>query len=558
MSSIIAIVVLLWFFSGCSVSKLVEKSVGPVASCGGELVPAGSVIKSCYHRCLMDPEPVDRTNLELYRVSKNIDGPTVVECAKVRQRQTFTLTWSFSYIKSPVTHEFLRVTKEECDKAITDNCPNRQCNHREADDLEEEYHYASDTVKEVVTISLMSMPSSVQLVGETINISPLSAKTYSPLSDGMSKEDGKIYIWDSKYEIEGCPYEPVTTYGCDMYQDSDKRRYYMCSGGRFVVTAASVDEADLSSRCKGIRRSVEGFLYKHTEKEASSSDHSRLAISQTSEMKADVDYLRHKVQQIATHLDSEICQTQCEILAVESRLSRKDGSLVRIGMNYFKLFDNGTISGCLTLHGCRLTQPHIYCGNPPRMGVTCTENNGLWDPTTIELKRGGICSKPDRSEKLTISLGSEHYIVDDSMKISINTSSRHGIYMTSFSDLHQSSMQWKITEIDDLKPEWVGQKEGKGGLSKSIEKSTVLNTPSFTIGSNVMKAYKCVSDYVMSVEHAVGLIVIFIMSIAGILFALKMRLLFSGGNRAASSGKAYNAVPNNRKREPLGSSEIWM
>ncbi|QYF49884.1 MAG: putative glycoprotein [Hainan cytorhabdovirus] len=509
-------------------STLVEKSVGPVASCHGESVSTGSVIKSCYHRCMMDPEPVDRANIELYKVKTNLDGPEVIECAKIKQRQTFTQTWSFSTIKSPVSHEFLRVTKEECDKAIADNCPDKHCNHRERDELEEEYHYASDTIKESTTISLISMPSSIQISGSVTNISPMSAKKYYSSQDGMAKEDGKIYLWDSGFVVSGCPYEPVTTYGCDMYQDSDKRRYYMCSGGRFSITAPDLDESDMSSKCPGMKRAIEGFIYKKVEKGATAHDHSRLAITQTTDMKADTDYLRHKVQQIATHLDSEICQMQCEILSVESRLTRKDSAIVRVGMNYYKMYDNGTMVGCLTLHGCRMTKPNIYCGNPPRIGVTCTENNGLWDPTTIELKRGGICMKPDQKERLSISLGSEHYIVDEGLKIHLNSSNMHGVYMTSFSDLHQSSVQWTISDLDMMKPEWDSQKSGKGGLSRSVEKNTTLWTPVISVGSSLVSACLSLSSGFTSVEHIVGFISIGVASLVAIWFAIRVLKLFKG------------------------------
>nr|UNG40237.1 G protein [Tomato yellow mottle-associated virus] len=541
------IMFLLCLMSCCS-STMVEKSIGPVASCHGDLVSTGSVIKSCYHRCMMDPEPVDRANLELYKVKTNLDGPEVIECAKIKQRQTFTQTWSFSTIKSPVSHEFLRVTKEECDKAIADNCPDKHCNHRERDELEEEYHYASDTVKEATTISLITMPSSIQVSGSTINISPMSAKNYYSSQDGMAKEDGKMYIWDSGFVVSGCPYEPVTTYGCDMYQDSDNRRYYMCSGGRFSITAPDLDESDMSSKCPGMKRAIEGFIYKKVEKTAASHDHSRLAITQTADMKADVDYLRHKVQQIATHLDSEICQLQCEVLSVESRLTRKDSAIVRVGMNYYKMYDNGTMAGCLTLHGCRMTKPSIYCGNPPRIGVTCTENNGLWDPTTIELKRGGVCMKPDQNEKLSISLGSEHYVVDDSLRVHMNSSNMHGVYMTSFSDLHQSSVQWTISDLDTLKPEWNGQKSGKGGLSRSVEKHTALLTPAISVGSSLVSACRSLSDGFISVEHIVGSVSLALASLVFMWFILRVLNTFKRAKKSVRTERydPVNAASSDR------------
>ncbi|DBA37056.1 TPA_asm: G [Medicago alphacytorhabdovirus 1] len=505
-------------------STLEEKSVGPVAVCNGGLVPASDVVKNCYHRCLMEPEPSDHASLELYRVKGQVSGPKVIECSKIIQKQTFTLTWTWSYIKSPVSHDIVKVTKEECDEAIRLNCPDGECNHREADNLEEEYHYASDTLKTATTISLLSMPSSVQIDRYNVLISPLSAKKYYNIDDRMAKEDNKMYSWNSDAGIVGCPYEPVNTYGCDMYQDSDKRRYYMCSGGRFVVTASDLDESDIASKCTGIKRSIEGFLYKKVSREADKHEHSRLAITATSNMGADIDYLRHKVQQVVTHLDSEICQNQCELLAIEARTSTRESSIVRVGLNYYKLYSNNTVIPCLTLHGCKMSKPRSFCGNPPRIGVTCTENNGLWDPMSIELVRGGVCTKPDETEKLIISLGSDHYVVDDSLKIRINNSRHHGIYMTSFSDYHQSEMQWKISDIDQLKPEWDSQKRGNSGLSKSKDSNTTLHTPSFSIGRSVINAWSSVKSEVSSVEHFIGAACISILCLLAVYMFYKIKL----------------------------------
>nr|QGN65751.1 putative G protein [Cytorhabdovirus fragariae] len=485
-----------------------EKSVGPVAVCGGGLRPASDIIKSCHQRCVMDPEPGDRATLKLYKVSDNLVGPSVIECAKIKQTQIFTLTWSWSYIKSPITHEMLPVTKGECEDAIKVNCPDKHCNHREPDTLEEEYHYASDTTKTKTTIALLTTPSSLMLDADQTKISPLSSKRFVLAADGAMKEDGKIYLWDSDFKLTSCPYKPVNTYGCDTYQDPDKRNYYVCSGGRFIITAPDTEETAFSGWCGGLRRSKEGFLYEKTRPSEDSHEFARLSISQQAGAAAGVDYLRHKVQQVATHLDAEICQNQCELFALEARVSSKTSTIARIGLNYYKLFQNNTVAECKTLHGCRMTSPRVYCGNPPRIGVTCTEANGLWDPTSVELGSGGVCLKPDEGEQLIVSLGSDHYVVDESLKIRINSTNHHGIYMTSFSDFHQSDMQWRVVDLDTLKPEWDRQKAAPSGLSRSTETNTTLNTPSFALGKSVLDIWNSVTGEISSVEHILGMMII--------------------------------------------------
>ncbi|DBA37143.1 TPA_asm: G [Pogostemom alphacytorhabdovirus 2] len=481
-----------------------EKSVGPVALCGGNLRPASDIIKTCHTKCITNPEPADRATLKLYKIKDNLAGPDVIECAKIRQTQVFTLTWSWSQIKSPITHEMLPVTKGECEDAVKINCPDKHCNHREPDSLEEEYHYASDTRKVKTTISLLTTPSSLLLDGDKTRISPLSAKRFVLAEDGVMKEDGKIYMWDSSFCLASCPYQPVNTYGCDVYQEPDKTRYYVCSGGRFIVTAPDASESTLSGWCGGLHRSKEGFLYERVTTPEESHEYARLAISQQASAAAGVDYLRHKVQHVVAHLDSEICQNQCELFALEARVTRKGSTIARVGLNYYKLYQNNTVAECKTLHGCKMTTPRVYCGNPPRIGVTCTEANGLWDPTSIELTNGGVCLKPDSNERLVVSLGSDHYVVDDSLRIRINTTNHHGIYMTSFSDLHQSDMQWRVVDLDTLRPEWETQKASPSGLSKSTNTDTTLNTPSFALGKSILSLWDSLTGEIKSIENILG------------------------------------------------------
>ncbi|DBA37093.1 TPA_asm: G [Ocimum alphacytorhabdovirus 1] len=486
------------------------KSVGPIVHCTNETRSIETVIKECYHHCLMDPEPKDRVTLMIKQLKKDTNGPEVVECSKVKLTQTFTMTWTFSTMKSEPTHEFLPVSGAECEEAIKTNCPDRKCNHREKDSLEEEYHYASDTTKTETTISLITMSSIIARDGDVIKISPLSATKFVDVKEGGLKEDLKVYTWNSGYDLKSCPYESTQRYACDSYEGTDGMPYYMCSGGRFSVTPVSKEEPDLTSVCPGLKQSHEGFLYSKADSQANQDKHSRLSITKTQDMDANTDYLRHKIQQIATHLDSEICHNQCEILSLESRVSKEDSRILRIGLDYFKTTEySSSLVVCKTLHGCRLSEPKTFCGNPPRVGVSCTHISGLWDPTTVELSTGGICLKPDLDERLHVSVGGRLYSVDDNLMIHLNLSGLSGVYPLGFSNLHQSGIQLTVEELGKMRPEWVDNKAKMGGISKTTESSRRINSPSFNIGSKIVEFWKGIEVEFDSIEHYLGGFVIF-------------------------------------------------
>lgn len=533
-----------------------EKSVGPIAQCAGPLIPTHDIIKSCYHHCVMDAEPAGRESILIYRVKNDARGPSVLECSKVRLTQTFTMTWTFSKIKGELKREILTVSNVECEEAIRSLCPNRECNFREKDALDEEYHYSSDTEKSETTISLMTIPSSFRSDGSVFKISPLTSSKYYNIDDGAAKEDGKIYTWKSSDSFNECPFTGTKVYPCDKYIGSDNVPYYMCAGGRFSVTASDAQEPDISPKCPNIKRSTEGFLYDKNSVAAADEKHSRLSITQTQSMTGDFDYMRHKIQQIVTHLDAEICHNQCEIMAVESRIKAYDPAIVRLGMKYFKLNRNGTGVECKTLHGCKLSSPHVFCGNPPRVAVECTEAGGMWDPTKVDLELGGVCLKPDADEKLMINLGHKLYSVDDNLKIHINNSDDTGIYTTSFSDYHQSGIQLKIEDLSKMRPAWTEHKGGQGGYGKVTNSKSFINSPSFSIGSYAMSIYRGISTGIETVEHYIGMILITIVALFFAFIIHKLGLLSYLKRRP--SAVIYSPVHHSSRPMQLREQSEWI
>ncbi|DBA37181.1 TPA_asm: G [Rose alphacytorhabdovirus 1] len=534
-----------------------EYAIGPVSECSGQPEDLGAVIKTCYRRCMIDPEPVGRKTIQIHQSIDGSSGPMVVECSKIVQTQAFTQTWTFSTIKTDVKHHFAPVTEDECRRAIGENCPEYDCNHRESDELDPEYHYGSTTTVKKETISLIAMPSSVQLLDDSAVISPLSTDNSFRMDAQVGTDKLKLYLWMRPKKVSQCPFKESSKYGCDEYKGSDGSKYFMCSQGRFSVTPPPEDkdvassicpglklsaegfaykeveanaESALASTslyanpsiCPGLKLSAEGFAYKEVEANADSAEHGRVYITRTQSMAGDAEYLRHKITQALTHLDSEICTNQCEILSLETRTSSKTESLIRVGMTFYKVFHNGTATRCGPITGCKLTKPLVMCGNPPRLGVTCSTKSGLWDPLMPYMTPQGVCMKPDSGEKLTFKLGTREYIVDYDLIVHADRNFSHGVYPTAFSDLHQSGIQLSVSDLKTLKGDWMGAKSATGGLSSAKNVSSYIDSPTLSIGSIVMTGFNSVLSFFGSLEHIIGAIVIFCAVFASVCLTVKL------------------------------------
>nr|DBA36974.1 TPA_asm: G [Chelidonium alphacytorhabdovirus 1] len=538
------IIVFLFCLASQALCRNYKYAIGPVCECTGEAKPLGDYIKTCYRRCLLDPEPLGRKTVQIHQTAEKRGGPKVVECSRIIQEQKFTQMWTFSTEAGILTTRSEPVTEEECRNAIRENCPDLNCNHREKTIYQPEYHYGSTTTVRRETISLVSMPSTLMIEAGKMRISPLSTPDLYLASAKKGFYAGKVYIWEDDLSQGDCPFEPAGSYGCDEFKGSDKEPYYMCSGGRFSITPTRNGNDVAGGICPGLKLASEGFFYKLIDENASEEKHSRLFITQLQNMQGDADYLRHKVQQAVTHLDSEICSNQCELLALESRLTTSAEPIVRVGMSYYRIYENKTAVLCKTVSGCRLSEPFLTCGNPPRIGVSCSTNSGLWDPLKPYMTPGGVCTKPDFVEKLSFMLGSESYVVDQDLTIQANASYAHGIYPTAFSDFHQSGIQMSITDLAKLKPSWDSSKGNGSGVSKTESVLRKIESPSVSIGAKAMGILESVSHAFSNVEHAIGMAIIVIMIIVSLSFGLKL------------IGKFHSAPKDNRRSRREKSASV--
>ncbi|AJG39190.1 glycoprotein [Wuhan Insect virus 6] len=492
-------------------SDYIKKSIGPLADCTGSAEPLAKFVKTCHNKCMRDSEPKRSVKAKLHQ--SNAVGPNMIECIKIRRQQTFTETWTFSTIRGPVKSKLLPITREECHAAIADNCPDFDCNHRETDELKPEYHYGSDTTVTEVVVSLITMPSIIMYKANDIYLTPLSSDKQFPLRDQFGHDGYKNYLWKQWGPSNKCPFEFVKEYGCDEYRDDGT--YYMCAGGGFSITPTD-DVAINTPTCAGLKVSKEGFVYSLWSVDPIEETAGRLGITEEKKLEADDDFLRHKIQQITSHLDAEICANQCEILSLEMRLSNRESSLMRIGNEHLLVFSNGTGVACRALSGCRLPDKKLFCGNPPRIGVVCTTMSGLWNPEMSYIDQGDPCYKPDELEFLFVSFGSERYLVDYDLMVSVPLNYSHGVYPTGYASLHMSGVQLDVKTLKELKDPWATSKSGADGISLTSKTSSHIESPHLAIGKAIVDMWDKVTSFVSSVEHAIGLVVIILMVIVAI------------------------------------------
>ncbi|DBA37019.1 TPA_asm: G [Ficus alphacytorhabdovirus 1] len=528
----------------------VLKSIAPVADCKGDLVDIGSEIRRCYIQCEGYSEPKKGLSLGIYASSAK--GPDVLECRKLRMEQSFTQTWTFSTISGELRLTQLDITLDECKSARDQNCPAGNCNVREPDSIPPEYHYASTTTVSVDVITLLTAESALWYSRGVEYISPIGS-TESFLSSDREKVDNKVaYIWGNVNDQRTCPYDVIGIYGCDEF-DEGENLFYSCSGGDITVTPRHPPLELHDKICPGAMVSEEGFIYRLEEAKLDSDKRGRLAIdvSEGTAEAADTTYLRHKVQQVATRLSSDICFTQCELLSLEVRTSNKSEHLVRIGNRHYLYYPNGTAQICLPTHGCKLPENIAMCGSPPRVSIACNGKTRFWNPVLPYITPGGVCHKPDHEEQLEFLLGSSKYNVDKDLTIQLNKTQYHGIYQNEFMRYHNGRLSLKVDELRDLGKKWKAAKEGPVSNSKIEARSKKIDSPHISIGAWVTGAVSGFFSSIHTLESIIGLALILFVLVLTIKLIL---IIMNVNNKSARFKQTRYERANDHEMAPT----LWM
>ncbi|DBA37243.1 TPA_asm: G [Zea alphacytorhabdovirus 1] len=524
--------------SSIATSKM---SIGPVADCVGDLTDLGLELRNCYAKCDGYPEPKSGVSLSVY--NSTAIGPIVTSCSKVKITQEFVQTWTFSNIKMSSNREQLSVSRDECERVRATKCPAGMCDVRASSELPEEYHYASSTLVTAEIIELISAQSLLFLEEGMEMISPLGT-TLKFRSDARSGEGlGNIYWWDSVEKMTTCPYSEAGVYGCDEFDEGDEL-FYLCSGGGITVTPSVPEKLVHKDLCPNMKFSDEGLLYSIYPSTPKDSKTGRLAINVNPDQAetADTTYLRHKIQQVARKIDSDICYTQCEIMSLETRSTNKTEHLVRIGHDNYLAHMNGSATRCRHLQGCRLSTPPLFCGGPARVGIICSSVSRFWNPLKPYLEADSACPKPSQIDHLSFSLGSTLYNVDDKLEISIPKSELHGVYQSEFLRYHNSRTIMTVSDLNTLGDSWSSTKERSNEIINRNDAKRIIDSPHISIGSWMVSAVSAVGSVFKSLEAIVGIMMILMATYLTVLLILK---LYSGYQNYRRGSPAYERRNDN-------------
>ncbi|DBA37040.1 TPA_asm: G [Hedera alphacytorhabdovirus 1] len=458
----------------CRASGNFNHSIGPLAACKTDMEDARQYTEACYRRCKRNERPTTHGFTYLYSDTSPTGGPMVTSCSKLRLKQTFTETWTFSQIASSVTQEELVILRDECESTIKKLCPTHNCSSKLPNSLQPEYHYASDTSISRDFVVLISMPSGVDYMESDTKITPAMTDKSFPLADGYGMINKKWYLWNPATETGVCPFSQSQSHGCDAY--GDPITLINCRRSRFVIP--DVDHAkQLNKPCGHIWRSTTGLLYSWQVKNEMTTDASkRIALTAVQNENDQVALLRTGVTNALNVLDEDLCFTQCELLDTVLRIDRKREVLTRIGGSYLLVTKTGYVRKCNPLVGCHLITPHKFCGNPNRVGVICQGKVYMWNPLKGYVEDGGDCNHHIEGSKFSVSVGNHQYHVDDSLHIELPDSEYFGISHDPMAS-SEDKISKEIVDPSDIRNSWESFKADEQSMAPIFikENKTVEN-----------------------------------------------------------------------------------
>nr|DBA37205.1 TPA_asm: G [Tolmeia alphacytorhabdovirus 1] len=449
-------------------------SIGPLALCNSDMMDSRQYTEACYRRCKRNDKPVTHGFVYLYSDTSPNGGPKVTSCSKFRISQTFTETWTFSQVASTPLVTPLVVSESECRTGIQSICPSWNCSTKLPNQLEPEYHYASDTVITRDFLVLLTMPSGLDYLEDKIRITPAMSAVSFPLSDGSGSIDKKRFLWDTSFAPESCPFTQSQSHGCDAY--GDPMDLINCRRSRFVIPDVH-NKRTLKNHCSHISKSSTGLLFSWQSQMGATSDSTRrIALSAVQNEQDQVALLRLGATNALNVINEDLCFTQCEVLDIILRSDRKREVLTRIGGSYLLVTKTGYIRKCNPIIGCRLLAPHTFCGNPNRVGLICHGKVHMWNPLKSYVEEGGECNHHVSGTKFSVAVGNHMYHVDDSLHIELPDSEYFGISHDPIAS-SEDKISKEIVNPEELRQSWERYKESESGMVPifSKENKTVAN-----------------------------------------------------------------------------------
>nr|DBA37072.1 TPA_asm: G [Morinda alphacytorhabdovirus 1_Mor] len=436
-------------------------SVGPLAICNGGDLSSHEYVQNCFQKCIKPDAPEGHGSLIIYGVVEKSGGPKVVHCSKIRISQTFTETWTFSQITSTPIVSGLPITIEECRAHVKSECPDKNCNIRAPQSLRSEFHYASDTTIVKDYLNLLSVPSGIDMLEDEVKITPLGSRLSYPLSSGQGTDESSVYLWEPA-EMKECPFTSATVVGCDRY--TGKVDSLVCRSSRITLDQFS-QSVQLKGVCQDLKRSPSGLVFKWTEGDTQNRrDMKKLYLTAVTSTNQDAAHVRVQTNEALSVIDEDLCQIQCELLELVTRINLGKEILSRLGNSYVLATTGGYLRKCSPLITCRLAKPHYYCGNPVRIGVICDGQAMLWNPLKSYIENHTVCHKVSTSDSLRMTVGNHVYDIADDMTINATTSDSVGLSHDTLM-ISASSINNEIVDPREVRESWIG-----GDHRRSTEK----------------------------------------------------------------------------------------
>ncbi|DBA37026.1 TPA_asm: G [Garlic alphacytorhabdovirus 1] len=531
-------------------SPLSNHSIGPLAHCNLKFENSREYTEKCYDRCNHPDEPSLWGSVYLYSDVSDEGGPPVVMCTKVELSQTFTETWTFSQISSNLIRKLVPVTEDECQTQISQSCPDKKCHVKAPSTLTPEFHYASDTHLIKAYIELVTMPSGLDFLTDHLKIFPALSKESFVYTAGKGRDQEKFYIWDTKeLGIDKCPFEGTQIKNCDRY--GPPADMIKCRMSRFNIMNVTTSH-QLLKVCPGLRRAPSGLLYRwENESEHPLLKSHRIAISEVERTNIHLNTLRGDIVDALSVIDEDLCHTQCETLDLMLSSNREKEILTRIGGQYLVMTKSKHIRRCEPLFGCKIIKPHLFCGNPTRIALTCSGNIRMWNPLKMYVEDYDNCQRVPSNSNLTITLGQHQYIVNDNLMVSLPNSEYFGVSHDHIARVGDK-ISADIVDPADLRHSWSNQLEKEAGLkSDPISITTKIENWEENIAS-WFPSFKSIGDWVTKIFSRVTLLIGILTTLFVMVIASKLWKMLRYTTKSRQQSVRLNNLQTNEE------SVVWL
>ncbi|DBA37197.1 TPA_asm: G [Scutellaria alphacytorhabdovirus 1] len=484
--------------------------ISPVAACDlKKTINAYAELDECIHRCSQAIGYKGAASIMLMQDYSSDPGPSVTVCQKIRIKQSFEETWTFSTIEHNPEITLETPSKAECDDYIRNNCSNLNCMSYTPNRLTPEYAYASVVRKEETYIVVAAHHSSMKEVDGKLLITPMFSTTSFDLSLGYGEDEKGKYYWDTKMQLSRCPLSDGLRMGCDVV-DLGHGDMYICGGGRLAIDKAN--SITMSGACKDVKVSPGGIVYKVVPKNENDDHYKNQKIGMTgfTALAGDAERVRVLSQHAIYHIDADLCSLQCEVSGIELRSARKSQTLLRSGDEYMLVDPKGHGFPCSVVTHCKLNRPIRVCGSPDRISVHCNGKDYYWNPSLNYVTNYDYCSAPHREESISIHIGNKRYNIGEDLHIEVPENDTYTHKSRSFLLSHES--MFKITDLDAIRAAWKQEKSkpnhnaGLASASITTEQSSIGFQSVLEYVGSIMKSISRV------LSHAEAAIIAFILS----------------------------------------------